>query len=239
MLAELNPQQRAAVEHVEGPLLILAGAGSGKTRVITHRIAHLIAHYRTPPGAILAMTFTNKAAQEMQERVAALLPYAAGAQPVIATFHSFCVRSLRRDYEAIGGKRDFAIYADDEQMRVVKGLVRALGLDEKAFAPRQVLSRISAAKNRGLIPREMLERAADPKSERMAVLFDRYQNALRLANALDFDDLLLETERLLRHSPEVAARYNERYRHVLIDEYQDTNRPQYELMRLLIRATQN
>jgi DNA helicase-2/ATP-dependent DNA helicase PcrA len=239
MLAELNPQQRAAVEHVEGPLLILAGAGSGKTRVITHRIAHLIAHYRTPPGAILAMTFTNKAAQEMQERVAALLPYAAGAQPVIATFHSFCVRSLRRDYEAIGGKRDFAIYADDEQMRVVKGLVRALGLDEKAFAPRQVLSRISAAKNRGLIPREMLERDADPKSERMAVLFDRYQSALRLANALDFDDLLLETERLLRHSPEVAARYNERYRHVLIDEYQDTNRPQYELMRLLTRATQN
>ena len=239
MLSHLNPQQRAAVEHVEGPLLILAGAGSGKTRVITHRIAHLIAHYRIPPSSILAMTFTNKAAQEMQQRVAALLPYQAYAQPLIATFHSFCVRTLRRDYAAIGGARDFVIYADDEQLRLMKSLVKALGLDDKAFAPRAVLSRISAAKNRGEKPEQFHQRAADPKSERMAVLYDRYQAALRQANAIDFDDLLLETERLLRQSPEMAERYNQRFPYLMIDEYQDTNRPQYELMRLLTQRTQN
>ncbi|HXR96587.1 MAG TPA: UvrD-helicase domain-containing protein [Terriglobales bacterium] len=239
LLADLNPQQRAAVEHVEGPLLILAGAGSGKTRVITHRIAHLIAHYRIPASSILAMTFTNKAAEEMQSRVASLLSYEAYAQPQLSTFHSFCVRSLRRDYPAIGGKRDFVIYADDEQLRLIKTLVKSLGLDDKSFAPRQVLSRISSAKNRGLSPQQYLAMASDPKHERIAMLYERYQNGLRLANALDFDDLLLETERLLRQSPEVAERYNQRYPYIMIDEYQDTNRPQYELMRLLTSKTQN
>ncbi|HEY8055109.1 MAG TPA: UvrD-helicase domain-containing protein [Terriglobales bacterium] len=238
-LADLNPEQRAAVEHVEGPLLILAGAGSGKTRVITHRIAHLLAHYRTPPHAILAMTFTNKAAQEMQQRVAALLSYQPGELPQVSTFHSFCVRSLRRDYPAIGGRRDFVIYADDEQMRMVKSLVKSLGLDDKTYAPRMVLSRISAAKNRGWSPAEFQQRAGDPKSERLAVVYERYQAGLKQANALDFDDLLLETERMLRQNADLAARYNERYRHLLIDEYQDTNRPQYELLRLLTRQTQN
>lgn len=238
-LAALNPQQRAAVEHVNGPLLILAGAGSGKTRVITHRIAHLIAHYRTPPEAILAMTFTNKAAEEMQNRVAGLLSYAAYTQPQISTFHAFCVRSLRRDYPALGGTRDFVIYADDEQQRLVKTVLKALGLDDKAFSPRAVLSRISAAKNRGWSPQEFLEHAVDPKSERLAVVYERYQAGLKQAHALDFDDLLLETERLLRQSPETAARYNERYRYLLVDEYQDTNRPQYELLRLLTQQTQN
>jgi DNA helicase-2/ATP-dependent DNA helicase PcrA len=239
LLAGLNPPQRAAVEHRGGPLLILAGAGSGKTRVITHRIAHLIAHYRTPPGAILAMTFTNKAAQEMQSRVAALLPYSSYERPWISTFHSFCVRALRRDYPEIGGSRDFVIYADDEQLRLLKSVLAALGLDDKAFAPRAVLSRISAAKNKGWSPRDWQERAADPKSERLAVAFERYQAALRQANALDFDDLLLETERLLRLSEAAAARYRAQYRHVLIDEYQDTNRPQYALMRLLTPAAES
>ncbi|MGH9416915.1 MAG: ATP-dependent helicase [Terriglobales bacterium] len=238
-LAALNPQQREAVEHVEGPLLILAGAGSGKTRVITHRIAHLIAHYRTPPGAILAMTFTNKAAQEMQQRVQALLPYAAYNQPLAGTFHAFCVRSLRRDYERIGGNRNFVIYADDEQLRLAKTVTKALGLEDKAFAPRAVLSKISAAKNRGWSPADYRAHAVDPKSERIAVIFERYQAGLRQANALDFDDLLLEAERLLRQSPETAAAYNDRYRYILVDEYQDTNRPQYELMRLLTQQTQN
>ncbi len=233
LLADLNPQQRAAVEHRGGPLLILAGAGSGKTRVITHRIAHLIAHYRTPPGAILAMTFTNKAAQEMQARVAALLPYASYDRPWISTFHSFCVRALRRDYPDIGGTRDFVIYADDEQLRLMKSALSALGLDDKAFAPRAVLARISAAKNKGWSPQDWRERAGDPKSERLAVAFERYQAGLRQANALDFDDLLLETERLLRQSAAAAARYRAQYRHLLIDEYQDTNRPQYDLLRLL------
>lgn len=233
MASSLNPQQRAAVEHTGSPLLILAGAGSGKTRVITHRIAHLLSHYRTPPHAILAMTFTNKAAQEMQERVAGLLSYRAGAAPQISTFHAFCVRSLRRDYPAIGGRGDFVIYADDEQQRLLKGLVRTLGFDDKTFAPRKLQARISAAKNRGLTAARYREQALDPTSERIAVVYERYQQALRQANALDFDDLLLETERLLRESAETAARYHERYQHILIDEYQDTNRPQYELMRLL------
>lgn len=233
MPPSLNPHQRAAVEHTGSPLLILAGAGSGKTRVITHRIAHLLSHYRTPPGQILAMTFTNKAAQEMQERVAGLLSYRAGAAPQISTFHAFCVRSLRRDYTAIGGRGDFVIYADEEQQRLLKGLVKSLGFDDKTFAPRKVQARISAAKNRGQTAARYRELAADPTTERVAVLYERYQQALRQANALDFDDLLLETERLLRESPDTAARYHERYRHVLIDEYQDTNRPQYELMRLL------
>ncbi|MGH9487863.1 MAG: ATP-dependent helicase [Terriglobales bacterium] len=238
-LSALNPQQRAAVEHVSGPLLILAGAGSGKTRVLTHRIVHLIAHYRTPPQSILAMTFTNKAAQEMQQRVAALLDYEAWAQPEISTFHAFCVRSLRRDYAAIGGRTDFVIYADDEQLRLLKTVLSGLGLDEKAFAPRAVLSRIGTAKNRGWSPQQLREHAADPNSERLAVVYERYQAGLKLAHALDFDDLLLETERLLRQSEETAARYNQRYRYLLVDEYQDTNRPQYELLRLLTHQTQN
>ncbi|MGH9484741.1 MAG: ATP-dependent helicase, partial [Terriglobales bacterium] len=164
---------------------------------------------------------------------------AAYTQPQISTFHAFCVRSLRRDYPAIGGPRDFVIYADDEQQRLVKSLLKGLGLDDKAFTPRTVLSRISAAKNRGWSPQEFLARAADPKSERLAVVYERYQAGLKLAHALDFDDLLLETERLLRQSPETAARYNERYRYLLVDEYQDTNRPQYELLRLLTQQTQN
>ncbi len=239
LLSGLNPQQRQAVEHVEGPLLILAGAGSGKTRVITHRIAHLIADHGVRPESILAMTFTNKAAQEMQERVSALLDGRWHSKPLISTFHSFCVRSLRRDYDAIGGKKDFVIYADDEQLALVKSLCKQMGLDDKQFQPRAVLSRISSAKNKGWTPQQFMQNAADPRSERVAVLYGKYQQALRQSNALDFDDLLLETERLLRESEEVSARYNDWYTSIMIDEYQDTNRPQYELMRLLTRRHHN
>ncbi|MHB8735359.1 MAG: ATP-dependent helicase [Terriglobales bacterium] len=238
-LSGLNPQQREAVEHGEGPLLILAGAGSGKTRVITQRIAHLVNVHRVPTSAILAMTFTNKAAQEMQQRVAGLLADSYSGAPLISTFHSFCVRLLRRDYPLIGGSKDFVIYADDEQMALVKGLCRQLGLDDKQFTPRTVLSRISSAKNKGWTPRDLFQNAGDPRSERVAGIWERYQAALRQANALDFDDLLLESERLLRESPEAGTRYGERFRFLLIDEYQDTNRPQYELMRLLTRVHQN
>jgi len=237
--AGLNPQQQEAVQHGEGPLLILAGAGSGKTRVITQRIAHLVTAHRVPTNAILAMTFTNKAAQEMQQRVAGLLAGNYGGTPLIATFHSFCVRLLRRDYPLIGGSKDFVIYADDEQMALVKGLCRQMGLDDKQFTPRTILSRISSAKNKGWTPRDLYQGAGDPRSERVASVWERYQAALRQANALDFDDLLLESERLLRESEEAGTRYGERYRFLLIDEYQDTNRPQYELMRLLTRVHQN
>jgi DNA helicase-2/ATP-dependent DNA helicase PcrA len=238
VLSGLNPQQREAVEHGDGPMLILAGAGSGKTRAITHRIAHLIAGRGVPPQSILAMTFTNKAAEEMQSRVADLLP-GRYQNPTISTFHSFCVRVLRRDYEAIGRRRDFVIYDDADQLGVVKALGRRMGLDEKQYPPRSILARISGAKNRGMDPASFRENAADPRSERIAVVFERYQAALRTANALDFDDLLLETERLLRQNAATAEYYNDRYRYLLIDEYQDTNRPQYELMKLLAQHSQN
>ncbi len=234
LLSDLNARQAEAVECTEGPLLILAGAGSGKTRVITRRIAYLVQERRVPPAAILAMTFTNKAAAEMQQRVAGLLG-GRGTRPVVSTFHSFCVRVLRGDYDAIGGPKNFLIYADDEQLALVKLLLKQLGLDDKRFTPRSVLARISHAKSRGWDARQMLEQSSDPKTERIAAIYDRYQHSLRQAQALDFDDLLLETERLLRQSTAVADRLNERFHYVHVDEYQDTNRAQYHLLRLLTR----
>ncbi|MGH9505984.1 MAG: ATP-dependent helicase [Terriglobales bacterium] len=233
LLADLNPRQAEAVETTEGALLVLAGAGSGKTRVITRRIAHLVRQRRAPAPAILAMTFTNKAAAEMSQRVSALL--GGGERPVVSTFHSFCVRVLRASYDAIGGPRNFTIYADDEQLALIKSLLKQLGLDDKRFTPRSVLAKISHAKNHGWDARQMLEESSDPKTERVAAVYDRYQHALRQAQALDFDDLLLETERLLRQSTAVAERLNERFHYIHVDEYQDTNRPQYHLLRLLTR----
>ena len=237
-LTTLNPQQREAVETVTGPVLILAGAGSGKTRVITHRIAHLIDDYGVAPDSILAVTFTNKAAAEMGERVSRLIGHVSVAQPRISTFHSFCVRLLRRDIEAlrIGGQgltKDFAIYDEADQQTVVKGAIRRLGIDDKQLTPRNVLARISWAKNHMLDPQEIYLQSADPDTERIAHIYDVYRKELLKANALDFDDLLLEAVRLLKSSSEVRRRYNQRYEYILIDEYQDTNRPQYELMKCL------
>ncbi len=244
LLDKLNPQQRAAVETVDGPLLILAGAGSGKTRVITHRIAYLIEERGVPADSILAVTFTNKASAEMAERVERLLGHRSLAKPLLATFHSFCVRVLRRDIEAlrIGGAgltRNFAIYDESDQQAVVKQAMRRLGIDHKQLTPRTVLSRISWAKNHMLDPQEIYLNSADPVSERIAHIYEAYRKELRSANALDFDDLLLETVRLLRASSEVRERYNRRYCYLMIDEYQDTNRPQYELMKLLAGAGHN
>ena len=244
LLDKLNPPQRAAVETVDGPLLILAGAGSGKTRVITHRIAYLIEERGVPPDSILAVTFTNKASAEMAERVDRLLGHSSLAKPLLATFHSFCVRVLRRDIEAlrIGGEgltRNFAIYDEADQQAVVKQAMRRLGIDHKQLTPRVVLSRISWAKNHMLDPQEIYLQSADPVSERIAHIYETYRKELRAANALDFDDLLLETVRLLRASSEVRESYNRRYRYLMIDEYQDTNRPQYELMKLLAGPAQN
>ena len=242
--AKLNPQQREAVETVDGPLLILAGAGSGKTRVITYRIVHLIENKGVDPDAILAVTFTNKAAAEMAERVSDLLGGRTLRKPLIATFHSFCVRVLRRDIEElkIGGagyKKDFAIYDESDQQAVVKGVMRGLGLDDKQLKPSAVLSRISWAKNHMLDPQELYLQSADPITEKIAHIFEEYRKELRKSNALDFDDLLLETVRLLKSSSEVRERYQRRYRYMLIDEYQDTNRPQYELIKLLAGARHN
>jgi DNA helicase-2/ATP-dependent DNA helicase PcrA len=244
-LDDLNPQQREAVETTDGPVLILAGAGSGKTRVITFRIAYLIEKMGVMPESILAMTFTNKAAAEMAERVEKLVGGLSIAKPVISTFHSFCVRVLRRDIEAlripssvpgqppIGLTKNFVIYDESDQQQVVKGIMRRLGLDDKQLTPRNVLSRISWAKNHMLDPQEIYLQSADPKTEKIAHIFAEYRKELLKANAMDFDDLLLEATRLLKSVAAVREYYNRRFQYLLIDEYQDTNRPQYELMRLL------
>jgi DNA helicase-2/ATP-dependent DNA helicase PcrA len=243
-LHKLNPQQREAVEAVDGPLLILAGAGSGKTRVITYRIVHLIENKGVEPDSILAVTFTNKASAEMAERVGSMLGGRTLRKPLIATFHSFCVRVLRRDIEElkIGGagyKKDFAIYDESDQQAVVKGVMRRLGLDDKQLKPSAVLSRISWAKNHMLDPQELYLQSADPITEKIAHIFEEYRKELRKSNALDFDDLLLETVRLLKSSAATRERYQRRYQYMLIDEYQDTNRPQYELIKLLAGPAHN
>jgi DNA helicase-2/ATP-dependent DNA helicase PcrA len=243
-LSNLNPEQRAAVEATEGPLLILAGAGSGKTRVITSRIAWLIREKGIAPDSILAVTFTNKAASEMGERVDRLLDHSSLAKPLLCTFHSFCVRILRRDIEALrvngeGLTRSFAIYDENDQQAIVKQIMRRMGLDTKQLTPRTVLGRISWAKSHMVDPQEYYLASKDPNSERIAHIFQSYKAELRKCNALDFDDLLLEAVRLLKVSAEVRERYQRKYRYLLVDEYQDTNRPQYELMKLLAGEHQN
>ncbi len=244
-LAGLNPQQREAVAHVEGPLLLLAGAGSGKTRVITHRIAHLVEAQRIPGPAVLAVTFTNKAAEEMRQRVNSLLSdTTASKTPLVSTFHSFCVRLLRRDGASLseirsGFTRQFTIYDDDDQVALLRPIYKQLGLDEKFMQYRAALSRISHGKSHGESPQDWYKAATDPKLTRMAKIYETYQERLIQANALDFDDLLLESVRLLRHDDALRQLYNRRYEFVMIDEYQDTNRSQYELMRLLTELRHN
>lgn len=235
----MNPQQRAAVEHTDGPLLILAGAGSGKTRVITFRIAYLIEVCGVPPENILAVTFTNKAAGQMKDRVEALLQGRLGVLPHISTFHSFCVSVLRRHIGRLGYTRDFTIYDEDDQLRAVKVVGQELGLSDWITSPRSVLSRISAAKNRGVTPERMEGEAYDPSARNLAAIFKAYESKLRQSNALDFDDLLLKTVALFDDAADVAEEYNRRFRYVMVDEYQDTNRVQYELIRQLTRAQQN
>ncbi|HEY1501934.1 MAG TPA: UvrD-helicase domain-containing protein, partial [Acidobacteriaceae bacterium] len=244
LLDKLNPQQREGVEAVDGPVLILAGAGSGKTRVITHRIAYLVEQRGAAPDSILAVTFTNKAAAEMGERVEKLMGHGSLARPLISTFHSFCVRLLRRDIEALrinneGLTKTFAIYDENDQQAVVKAVMRRMGLDDKQLTPRVALSKISWAKNHMIDPQEFYLQSADPTAEKVAHIFEGYRKELRKANALDFDDLLLEAVRVLKVSGETRERYNRRYRYLLIDEYQDTNRPQYELMKLLAGEEKN
>ncbi len=246
-LQGLNPRQREAVEHAEGPLLILAGAGSGKTRVITHRIAHLMSAYRVPGWGILAVTFTNKAAGEMRDRVKNLLSGSnlpPDAMPTLATFHSFCVRLLRREGAPLGQIRRgftplFTIYDADDQLSILKSAYKALGLDEKFMQPRAALSRISHAKSLKESPEDMARASTDPITSKLAVVYERYQSRLQEANALDFDDLLLESVRLLQHDDVTRERVNQRYEFLMVDEYQDTNRSQYELMRLLTGERRN
>ena len=244
-LAGLNPQQREAVAHVEGPLLLLAGAGSGKTRVITHRIAYLIETQYIPGPSVLAVTFTNKAADEMRQRVNALLSDAATSKtPLVSTFHSFCVRLLRRDGESLaeirpGFTRRFTIYDDDDQVSLLRSIYKQLGLDEKFMPYRAALSRISHGKSNQQTPQDWYKAATDPKLTRLAKIYESYQERLIQANALDFDDLLLESVRLLQHDDAFRQLYNRRFEFVMIDEYQDTNRSQYDLMRLITEMRHN
>ena len=238
LLANMNPQQAEGVRTVDGPVLLLAGAGSGKTRVVTHRIAYLIQECGVSPDNILAVTFTNKASKEMGERVEKIMGHSTLAKPTVSTFHSFCVRVLRRDIEAlrVGGKgltRTFAIYDETDQQAVVKSALKRLGIDDKQMKPRVALGRISWAKNHMIDPQEYFLASTNPLEEKIAHIFEIYRKELAKANALDFDDLLLETVRLLKSDAAVRDKYNHRYKYVMIDEYQDTNRPQYELMKLL------
>ncbi len=238
LLENMNPQQQEGIRSVDGPVLLLAGAGSGKTRVVTHRIAYLIEERGVSADSILAVTFTNKAAKEMAERVERILGHSMLAKPLLSTFHSFCVRVLRRDIEALrlkgaGLTKTFAIYDETDQEAVVKAALKRLGVDDKSLKPRVALGRISWAKNHMIDPQEYFLASTNPMEEKIAHVFEIYRKELQKANALDFDDLLLETVRLLKSVPEVRERYNRRYRYVMIDEYQDTNRPQYELMKLL------
>src|SRR5271165_4232240 len=244
-LKGLNPQQQAAVSHVEGPLLLLAGAGSGKTRVITHRIAHLVEAHHVPGPCILAVTFTNKAAEEMRERVYNLLGGVNAREgPLVSTFHSFCVRLLRRDGARLADIRNgftpkFTIYDEDDQLAVIKSIFKGFGLDEKFMQYRAVTSWISHKKSGKTTPQEIYAASTDQKTSQLASIYERYEGQLRQANALDFDDLLLEAVRLLAHDANLRFQINRRFEFVMIDEYQDTNRSQYELMRLLTEAHKN
>ncbi len=240
----LNDKQAEAVRESEGPLLILAGAGSGKTRVITVRIAYLIAEKKTAPHNILAVTFTNKAAGEMRERVVELLKdEKLNSFPLISTFHSLCVRILRQDIEQLneGYKRNFTIYDTDDSQKVIKACIKDLGLDEKQVQPRVVRGAISSAKNRGEGVDAFTSRIeqTDEKRAATAKIYRMYEERLRLANALDFDDLLIKTVRLLRGSAEVREKYNDRYKYILVDEYQDTNPLQLSLIKFLTEKQQN
>lgn len=231
-IQKLNPQQRQAVEATEGPLLILAGAGSGKTRVLTHRIAYLIATRKAPPWSILAITFTNKAAREMQERVTKLVGH-EGRDIWISTFHSMCVRILRKDIERIGFNSNFTILDSTDQLSLVRNCMKDLNLDTKKFEPKVVLSLISAAKNELITPAQYEQKAGDFMESIAAKVYTMYQRRLKSNNSLDFDDLIMATIQLFKEVPEVLDFYQKKFQYIHVDEYQDTNRAQYMLCRML------
>jgi DNA helicase-2/ATP-dependent DNA helicase PcrA len=240
LLAGLNPVQREAVVHVDGPLLILAGAGSGKTRVIAHRIAYLVAR-GVDPRRILAVTFTNKAAGEMALRVAAILADrpGGGRPPLVATFHAACARLLRAEIHHLGYPRSFVIYDEDDRLALVRECYKELGLDERALAPAAAIARISRAKNQLLGPEAVEEAARGPRDADVARLYARYADRLRALGAVDFDDLLGLTVELFARHPEILEYYRDRWRYVLVDEYQDTNAAQYRLLRQLTTVHRN
>jgi len=238
-LSSLNREQRLAAETLEGPVLILAGAGSGKTRALTYRVANLIDH-GVDPRSILALTFTNKAAREMKERIARLVGEDAAERAWISTFHSSCARILRRDIEKLGYSRSFVIYDDDDTNTVLKEALKRLNIDDKFLPVREVKSKISDAKNKLMGADEWFKQSArDPRCQMIHDVFCEYVNRLKTLNALDFDDLLVKTLELLCDHPPVLDSYRDRFRYVLVDEYQDTNYAQYMLVRLLTMESRN
>ncbi len=238
LLADLNPAQREAVLHVDGPLLVVAGAGSGKTRVLTHRVAHLIRAHGVKPNEILAITFTNKAAAEMRERLERTLGRTARAIWIL-TFHAACGRILRREAERLGYRSSFTIYDQADQVRVVKACLEELGKDPKRFTPRGIHSQISNAKNQLISPEEYASRVASFWDQTVAEVYELYQRRLFASNAVDFDDMLMLTVQVLERFPEALERWQTTFRHVLVDEYQDTNHAQYRLLQLLAAKHRN
>jgi len=232
ILAELNPAQREAVEAINGPALILAGPGSGKTRVIAHRVAYLITVCGISPHRIMAVTFTNKAAREMEERLNRLIGSSV-SDLTIGTFHAICARILRRDGKAIGIDPGFVIYDEEDQLSLLKRGILEVGLDPKQYVPRAIASAITAAKSRMLTPQDYIQHTRSYFEEVAGRVYERYQQLLAESNALDFDDLLMRTVQLFRNSPETLSRYQSRYLHILVDEFQDTNLVQYELIKQL------
>ncbi len=238
LVAGLNPPQRQAVEHGEGPLLVLAGAGSGKTRVLTHRIAYLLATGKARPGEILAITFTNKAAAEMRERVAGLIGRSVRAMWV-TTFHSSCARMLRVDGERLGYSKGFTIYDQGDSLRMIKRCLAELGVDPKRYPPRAVQGKISSAKNQLIDPSGYSEMMVGGFEEVVAEAFPLYEKRMLEANAMDFDDLLVRTVNVLELFEDVRERWRRTFRHVLVDEYQDTNHAQYRMLQLLAKEHGN
>ena len=235
----LNEQQQEAVYHTEGPLLILAGAGSGKTRVLTHRIAYLIEEKGINPWNILAITFTNKAAGEMRERVDDIVGF--GAESIwVSTFHSTCVRILRRHIENLGYTTSFTIYDGDDQRTLMKQILKTMDLDPKQFKDRALLSAISSAKDELVTPEEfMLNAGGDFRQKKVAEVYKEYQKQLKKNNALDFDDLIVKTVELFKNCPDVLEYYQERFKYIMVDEYQDTNMAQFKLVDLLASKYRN
>ena len=239
--AGLNKNQKEAVETLSGPMLILAGAGSGKTKTLTHRIANIIAH-GTPSEAILAVTFTNKAAREMRERLAELLERDANDRffmPWMGTFHGICVKILRLKGEAIGVANNFVIYDEDDRRNLIKKIIKDLKIDEKGLKPQSVSSAISNAKNQLLTAEEFSNGTTWGFEQKVAEIFLRYEEERNKANALDFDDLLFETVKLLQQNKEVREFWQNRFKHILIDEYQDTNAAQYAIIKMIVNTDQN
>lgn len=242
LLDGLNPEQRRAVQTTEGPLLIQAGAGSGKTKTLTHRIAYLIASHKATPFNILAVTFTNKAAKEMRERVGELLGQNAenrGFMPYMGTFHGICVRLLRQDGEAIGVPRSFVIFDESDRQAAIKQVSKQLMIDEKTFPPRAISGMISSAKNDMITPGEYASSANTPGQQAAAKVFPLYERSLRDASALDFDDLINKTVELFKTQPQIRAKWQQQFKYIMIDEYQDTNAAQYSLVNMLTNDDKN